>query len=101
MDLSQVSRLPPPPSKGVTFVYPHRSSRVDLLEKILGLMVALVFAVRQMYKRDYLTESLRWDDCKYRPRARFRFIQHANFGRYLPFRLGRKDFTGMLTRLTE
>lgn len=65
MDLSQVSRLPPPPSKGVRFVYPHRPSHLGTLEKCLGLTVALLFIFRQMYRRDYLTESLRWDDCKF------------------------------------
>ena len=66
MDLSQVSRLPPPPSKGVRFVYPHRPSHLATLEKCLGLAVALLFVFRHMYRRDYLTESLRWDDCEFR-----------------------------------
>lgn len=65
MDPSLIPKLPPPSSKTVNFVYPHRKDRIRTLQHVLIAMTIIIVTTRKLYFRDYTRQRLLWDDCKH------------------------------------
>lgn len=64
MDLSLVSRLPPPSSKTVRFVSHHPPEPLGILRRVLIAATAGILVMRNLLHMDCKTPRLLWYDCK-------------------------------------
>lgn len=61
--------VPPPPGVTPNFTNPLSNQNKIIDVNIAGLVFVLVFFAMRIYTRTFITRSLGWDDCKFRPLA--------------------------------